>query len=124
MICSVLSKWQFYFYLSAHSDFGFFSCVGYLHPKLHIKGVKNPFLNFVGYMKSRLLLEGLLRYLFYAFLFQACPRVNYILSLKPCLLLEFQSCTMKNNLLNRPSKRRRCFMYPTKFKNGLFTPFM
>ena len=61
MICSVLSKWQFYFYLSAHSDFGFFSCVGYLHPKLHIKGVKSPFLNFVGYMKHRLLLEGLLK---------------------------------------------------------------
>ena len=60
MICSVLNKWQFYFYLSAHSDFGFFSCVGYLHPKLHIKGVKSPFLNFVGYMKHRLLLEGLL----------------------------------------------------------------
>ena len=59
-ICSVLSKWQFYFYLSAHSDFGFFPCVGYLHPKSHIKGVKSPFLNFVGYMKSRLLLEGLL----------------------------------------------------------------
>ena len=26
--------------------------------------------------------------------------------------------------LNRPSKRRRDFMYPTKFKNGFFTPFM
>ena len=54
--------WTLRFYLSAHSDFGFFSCVGYLHPKLHIKGVKSPFLNFVGYMKHRLLLEGLLRY--------------------------------------------------------------
>ena len=61
MICSVLSKWYFHFYLSAPSDFGFFSFVGYLHPKLHIKGVKTPFLNFVGYMKSRLLSEGLLR---------------------------------------------------------------
>ena len=33
MICSVISKWHFHFYLSLHSDFGFFSCVGYLYPK-------------------------------------------------------------------------------------------
>ena len=43
MICSLLSKWH---YLSAHSNFGFFSCVGYLHPKDCIKGVKNTFFNF------------------------------------------------------------------------------
>ena len=48
------------FYLYAHSDFGFSSNIGYLHPKYLIIGVKDPFLNFVGYMKSRLLLEGLL----------------------------------------------------------------
>ena len=60
MICSFLSKQHIHFYLSAHRDFGFFSCVGYLHPKYQIKGVKNLFLNFVGYMKSRLLSEGLL----------------------------------------------------------------
>ena len=44
-VCSVLDKWHFHFYLSAHSNFGFFSCVGYLHPKDYIKSVKNPFLN-------------------------------------------------------------------------------
>ena len=43
IICSVLSKWHFHFYLSAHSDFGFFSCVGYLPSKLHIKNRKTPF---------------------------------------------------------------------------------
>ena len=36
-------KWHFHFYLSAHSDFGFFSCVGYLPSKLHIKNIKKPF---------------------------------------------------------------------------------
>ena len=46
MICSVLSKWHFHFHVSPHSSFGFFSCVGYLHPKDYIKGVKNLFLNF------------------------------------------------------------------------------
>ena len=29
--------------LSAHSDFGFFSCAGYLPSKLHIKDIKTPF---------------------------------------------------------------------------------
>ena len=46
MICSVIQKWYFHFYLSAHGNFGFFSCAGYLHPKDYIKGVKNTFLNF------------------------------------------------------------------------------
>ena len=45
MICSVLSKWHFHFYVSAHRDFGFFSCVGYLHPKDYKESVKNPILN-------------------------------------------------------------------------------
>ena len=57
MICSLLSKWH---YLSAHSDFGFFSCVGYLNPKNCMKGVKNMSFNFVGYMKHRALSEFLL----------------------------------------------------------------
>ena len=46
IVCSVLHKWHLRFYLIPHSDFGFFSCVGYLHPKDYIKSVKNPFLNF------------------------------------------------------------------------------
>ena len=46
IVCSVLHKWHLLFYLSAHSDFGFFSCVGYLHPKYYIKGVKTPFFYF------------------------------------------------------------------------------
>ena len=45
IVCSVLHKWHLCFYLIPHSDFGFFSCVGYLHPKDYIKSVKNPFLN-------------------------------------------------------------------------------
>ena len=43
MICSVLNKWHFHFYLSAHNRFGFFSFVGYLPSKLHIKNIKTPF---------------------------------------------------------------------------------
>ena len=46
IVCSVLLKWHLHFYLFPHSDFVFFSCVGYLHPKHYIKSVKNPFLNF------------------------------------------------------------------------------
>ena len=42
---SLQSTSYLYFYISAHSDFGFFSFVGYLHPKDYIKSVKNPFLN-------------------------------------------------------------------------------
>ena len=45
IVCSILHKWHLRFCLSAHSDFGFFSCVGYLHPKDYVKSVKNPFLN-------------------------------------------------------------------------------
>ena len=60
IVCCVLNKWHFHFYVSAHRDFGFFSCVGYLHPKYYIKGVKNPFLNFVGYMMYQVLSESLL----------------------------------------------------------------
>ena len=33
------------FYLIPHRDFGFFSCVDYLHPKDYIKSIKNLFLN-------------------------------------------------------------------------------
>ena len=40
MTCSLLGKWH---YLSAHSDFGFFACVGYLHPKDYMESVKNLF---------------------------------------------------------------------------------
>ena len=40
---SVLHKSHLHFY--AHSDLGFFSCVGDLHPKDYVKSVKNPFLN-------------------------------------------------------------------------------
>ena len=40
MICSSLSKLH---YLSAHNDFGFFSYVGYLPSKLHIKNIKTLF---------------------------------------------------------------------------------
>ena len=43
IICSVLSKWHFHFYLSAHGDLRFFSRVAYLHPKDYIKGVKKHF---------------------------------------------------------------------------------
>ena len=46
VVCLVLHKWHLRFYLFPHSDFGFFSCVGYLHPKDYIKSVKIPFLNF------------------------------------------------------------------------------
>ena len=45
IVCSVLYKWHLRFYLSAHSDFELFSCVGYLHPKDYIKSVKTLFLN-------------------------------------------------------------------------------
>ena len=60
MIYSVLSKWHFHFYLSAYSDFGFFSCLDYLHPKEYIEGVKNKFLNLVGYMMHQVLSTFLL----------------------------------------------------------------
>ena len=43
IVCNVLNKWHFHFYLSAYSGFGFFSCVGYLPSKLHIKNIKTLF---------------------------------------------------------------------------------
>ena len=60
MICSVLSKWHFHFYFSTQIDFRIFSCLGYLDPEKYIKGVKNTFLNLVGYMMHRVLSKFLL----------------------------------------------------------------
>ena len=65
----------------------FFSCVGYLHPKLHIKGVKSPFLNFVGYMKHRLLLEGLLHSVTKAPYFSKKPIITKFSKLKSFTLI-------------------------------------
>ena len=45
IVCSVLHKWYFHFYLFPHSDFGFFSCVAYLPSKLHITDIKTPYLD-------------------------------------------------------------------------------
>ena len=46
MICSVLSKWQFHFYLSANSDFGFFFLCRLFTPQISHKRCKRPIFEF------------------------------------------------------------------------------
>ena len=60
-VCSVIHKWHLRFYLPAHSDFGFFSFVGYLHLKDYIKSVKKLLLNLGLNNLYRLLAKSLLK---------------------------------------------------------------